>query len=253
MRASTAGGSGGSSPRASTAGGSPGAGNAPARRRGQHASGDRRIRRPWAAGAALGGAAALCIGVAGLAWAGHTGKPATPATPADRTALVAVPRGHWAAVPEPAAAPPVARPTSLQIPAIGVRTALVRLGLTATGTLQVPPTAEVAGWYTGSPRPGAIGAAVIAGHIDSASGPGVFFRLRLLRPGDLIYVRRADGSLAVFQVTAVRSYLKTRFPTRAVYGAVPDAQLRLITCGGTFDQATGHYLSNVIVFATLRA
>jgi hypothetical protein len=256
MRASTAGGTGGSSPRASTAGGSPGASNTPAGRSGRHVSGDRRIRRPWAAGAALGGVAALCIGVAGLAWAGHTGKPATPATaatPAGRTALVAVPRGHWAAVPEPAAARPVARPTSLQIPAIGVRTALVRLGLTAAGALQVPPTAEVAGWYTGSPRPGAIGAAVIAGHIDSASGPGVFFRLQLLRPGDLIYVRRADGSLAVFQVTAVRSYLKTRFPTRAVYGAVPDAQLRLITCGGTFDPATGHYLSNVIVFATLRA
>jgi sortase family protein len=216
---------------------------------GRHASAARRIRRPWAAGAALGGAAVLCIGVAGLAWASHTARPRTPA---GHTPLVAVPRGHWAAVPEPTATP-VARPVSLQIPDIGVRTDLVRLGLTAAGTLQVPPTAAVAGWYTGSPRPGAIGAAVIAGHIDSASGPGVFFRLRLLRPGDLVYVRRSGGSLAVFEVTAVRSYLKTRFPTRAVYGAVPNAQLRLITCGGTFDQATGHYLSNVIVFATLRA
>ncbi len=242
MRASTAG-PGESSRSAGTA-------HPPARRRGRHASGARRIRRPWAAGAALGGAAALCVGLAGLAWASHTARPATPV---GRSPLVAVPRGHWAAVPAPAAAPAVARPVSLRIPAIGVRTALVRLGLTATGTLQVPPTAAVAGWYTGSPRPGAIGAAVIAGHIDSASGPGVFFRLRLLRPGDLIYVRRADGSLAVFEVTAVRSYLKTRFPTRAVYGAVPNSQLRLITCGGTFDQATGHYLSNVIVFATLRA
>lgn len=221
-----------------------------ARRQGRHASGARRIRRPWAASAALGGAAALCIGIAGLAWASHTARPAAPP---GRTPLVAVPRGHWAAVPEPAAAPPVARPVSLQIPAIGVRTTLVRLGLTTAGTLQVPPTAAVAGWYTGSPRPGAIGAAVIAGHIDSISGPGVFFRLRLLRPGDLVYVHRADGTLAVFRVTAVRSYLKTRFPTRAVYGAVPNAQLRLITCGGTFDQATGHYLSNIIVFATLRA
>ena len=131
-------------------------------------------------------------------------------------------------------------------------TPLIRLGLSASGALQVPPSAAVAGWYTGSPRPGAIGAAVIAGHIDSAAGPGVFFRLRLLRPGDLVYVRRADGSLAVFSVTSVRTYLKTDFPRSAVYGAVPDAQLRLITCGGAFDPATGHYLSNVIVFATLR-
>jgi sortase (surface protein transpeptidase) len=247
MRAST---SRGPSPRLSAAGDSPGTESRRSSSAARHASGARRIRRPWAAGAALGGAAALCIGIAGLAWASHTARPAAPA---GRTPLVALPRGHWAAVPEPAAAPPVARPVSLQIPAIGVRTALVRLGLTAAGTLQVPATAAVAGWYTGSPRPGAIGAAVIAGHIDSVSGPGVFFRLRLLRPGDLVYVHRADGTLAVFQVTAVRSYLKARFPTSEVYGAVPNAQLRLITCGGTFDQATGHYLSNIIVFATLRA
>jgi sortase (surface protein transpeptidase) len=145
----------------------------------------------------------------------------------------------------------VARPAALVIPAIGVSAPLVRLGLTATGALQVPSTTSVAGWYTGSARPGAIGSAVIAGHIDSVSGPGVFFRLRALRPGNRVYVRRANGSVAVFEVTAVQSYLKTRFPTDAVYGPEPDAQLRLITCGGTFDYATGHYLSNVIVYATL--
>ena len=132
---------------------------------------------------------------------------------------------------------PIAAPVSLDIPAIGVQTRLVHLGLTAAGALQVPPTAAVAGWYTGSPRPGAIGAAVIAGHIDSAQGPGVFFRLRLLRAGELVYIRRAGGSLAVFRVTAVRQYPKTAFPTSAVYGAVPTAQLRLITCGGTFREA----------------
>ena len=92
---------------------------------------------------------------------------------------------------------------------------------------------------------------MIAGHIDSQLGPGVFFRLRLLHPGNRVYVRRADGTLAVFRVTAVRLYPKARFPAAAVYGPVPDAQLRLITCGGTFDVATGHYLSNVIAFAQL--
>ena len=117
----------------------------------------------------------------------------------------------------------------------------------------MPASPAVAGWYTGSPRPGAVGAAVIAGHVDSYLGPGVFFRLRALRRGDLVYVRRADGTLAVFAVTAVHTFLKSRFPTAEVYGAVPDAQLRLITCGGTFDPATGHYLSNVIVFATLKS
>jgi LPXTG-site transpeptidase (sortase) family protein len=120
-----------------------------------------------------------------------------------------------------------------------------------SGALQVPANVAVAGWYTGSPRPGGTGSAVIAGHIDSNSGPGVFFRLRELRPGDLIYVQRLHARMAVFKVTAVRRFLKSRFPAVAVYGPVPNAQLRLITCGGTFDPATGRYLSNVVVFAVL--
>jgi sortase (surface protein transpeptidase) len=170
--------------------------------------------------------------------------------PAGQVPFVPVPRGHWAAAPL-AGAEPVAVPISLAIPAIGVQAPLVRLGLTVAGALQVPTSTRVAGWYAGGPLPGQTGAAVIAGHVDSRAGPAVFFRLRLLRPGELVYVRRADGSLAVFRISVVREYAKSQFPTAAVYGPVPDAQLRLITCGGTFDQATGHYLSNVIVSATL--
>jgi len=145
----------------------------------------------------------------------------------------------------------VGRPVRLLIPAIGVSTGLIRLGLTSTHTLQVPISAAIAGWFAGSPRPGATGASIIAGHIDSRSGPGVFFRLRDLRRGERVYVRRANKSVAEFRVTAVREYAKDRFPTAAVYGPVPDAELRLITCGGIFDDATGSYLSNVVVYAVL--
>jgi sortase (surface protein transpeptidase) len=130
-----------------------------------------------------------------------------------------------------------------------VRTSLIHLGLTPAGTLQVPDRFSVAGWYVGSPRPGAAGPAIIAGHIDSVVGPAVFYRLASLRPGERAYVRRADGTLAVFRVTAVRTYPKDRFPTAAVYGPAPGPQLRLITCGGTFDPAIGSYLSNVVVYA----
>jgi len=144
----------------------------------------------------------------------------------------------------------VAQPVSLTIPAIGVRTSLVHLGLTSSGALQVPPTTAVAGWYTGSPRPGSIGSAVIAGHIDSYRGPGVFYRLSDLKRGDRVYVRRADGTLAVFEVTEVQMYAKDHFPTAAVYGPTPNAELRLITCGGTFDYTTRSYLSNTVVYAT---
>jgi sortase (surface protein transpeptidase) len=90
---------------------------------------------------------------------------------------------------------------------------------------------------------------VIAGHIDSYTGPGVFFHLAQIRPGDRVYVRRADGTLAIFRVTAVRSYAKDQFPTQIVYGPTHDAELRLITCGGTFDPKLRSYLSNTVVYA----
>lgn len=170
--------------------------------------------------------------------------------PVGRPPLVPIPAGHYAAVP-PAQAASEPLPTELEIPKIGVRTRLIRLGITKAGTLQVPGSPAIAGWFTGSPRPGATGSSVIAGHIDSTSGPGVFYYLHNLRPGDRVYVKRGHASMAVFKVTAVQTYLKAKFPTAAVYGPVPDAQLRLITCGGTFDWATGHYLSNVVVFAVL--
>jgi len=217
------------------------------KRSGRHISPLRVLRRPAAAAALIGGLLLAGAGVTGLALASQTGRPAVPL---GRPALVPVPIGQQAPVPQPAPHK-VARPVSLTIPSIGVRTGLVHLGLTSSGALQVPSSTTVAGWYTGSARPGATGAAVIVGHIDSLTGPGVFFRLRLLHPGSRVYIRRADGTLAVFEVTSVRSYPKARFPTAAVYGPVPDAELRLITCGGAFDYATGHYLSNVIVSATL--
>lgn len=221
------------------------------KRAGRHISPIRVVRRPAAVAALIGGLLVVGAGATGLAVASQTGHPAAPVgLPAGRPTLVPVPIGSQAPVPQPSPQF-VPEPTGLVIPRIGVRAPLIHLGVTASGALQVPGSTAVAGWYTASARPGATGSAVIAGHIDSVTGPGVFFRLRLLRPGNRVYVRRANGSVAVFEVTAVHSYLKTRFPTDAVYGPVPDAQLRLITCGGTFDYATGHYLSNVIVFASL--
>jgi LPXTG-site transpeptidase (sortase) family protein len=190
------------------------------------------------------GVAAVGAGAAGLVLTRHPEVPSAAAL-----AVLPAPTGPIEAAP-PTGTALVAEPASLVIPAIGVRTALVHLGLTSTGALQVPPTTAIAGWYTGSPRPGAIGSAVIAGHIDSRQGPGVFYRLSQLQRGDRVYVRRADGTLAVFKVTEVRTYPKDAFPTTSVYGATPTPELRLITCGGTFDYSTGSYLSNTVVYAS---
>jgi sortase (surface protein transpeptidase) len=175
---------------------------------------------------------------------GHHGTSPPPAAHSARP-----PAGVVAAPPPSDARIRVARPVSLSIPVIGVRTRLIRLGLTARGALQVPASTSVAGWYADSPWPGQVGSAIVVGHIDSYKGPGVFFRLRLLRPGDRVYVRHADGTLTVFRVYAEHSYAKDRFPTQQVYGSAPDPELRLITCGGIFDTAIRSYLSNVVVYA----
>lgn len=145
-------------------------------------------------------------------------------------------------------------PVSVAIPAIGVRSRLLRLGLSPDGTMQVPSlltSADEAAWYKYSAAPGQPGTAVIEGHVDSYHGPAVFFRLGALRPGNRIEVSLADGATAVFLVTGVREYTKDDFPAKAVYGATRYPALRLITCGGDFDPATGHYLSSVVVFAVL--
>jgi sortase (surface protein transpeptidase) len=205
-------------------------------------------RRPAAALALAAGLVVIAGGTAGLLLTRHS-TPAMRPVAAGVGALPA-PTGPIVAPPQSAVPRPVAAPVSLTIPLIGVQTQLITLGLTSAGALQVPSTTAVAGWYTGSPRPGAIGSSIIVGHIDSFSGPGVFFRLHELTAGDKVYVRRADGTLVEFRVTLVQKYLKDHFPTEDVYGPVPDPELRLITCGGAFDRATGHYLSNIVVYAT---
>jgi len=143
------------------------------------------------------------------------------------------------------------RPVRLQIPAIGVDTALIDLGLQRDGTLQVPPDGTRAGWFTGAPTPGERGPAVMSGHVDWAGQEGVFYNLRHLKVAARITVTRQDGSTAVFGVIATQQVSKDAFPTRAVYGDVNHAALRLITCGGSFDRAAHSYRDNIVVFADL--
>ena len=147
------------------------------------------------------------------------------------------------------------KPVSLDIPAIDVHSVVQELGLDATGALEVPapgPHYDEAAWYRHSPTPGSLGPAIIMGHVDSAiNGPSVFFRLGELRPGDRVSVTRADGSIATFVVDEIHEYQKDDFPTHLVYGDIQNAGLRILTCGGAFDSSTGHYVDNVVVFASL--
>ncbi len=143
----------------------------------------------------------------------------------------------------------VAVPVRLRIPAADVDTPLDRLGRAADGTIEVPSDYDTAGWFQEGPRPGQPGPAVVLGHVDSRRGPAVFFRLSGLAAGAEVLVDRADGSTAAFRVTATHRVPKAAFPTDEVYGPTLEASLRLVTCGGGFDRATGSYRDNVIVYA----
>lgn len=143
----------------------------------------------------------------------------------------------------------VAPPVRLRIPAVRVDTGLLRLGRLDDGTIAVPDSNDLAGWYEEGPRPGQPGPAVILGHVDSQSGPAVFYDLKALPIGSDIHVDRADGSTVTFRVSGRSQVPKTLFPTDLVYGATLEPSLRLVTCGGVFNRSAGSYLDNVIVYA----
>jgi sortase (surface protein transpeptidase) len=173
-------------------------------------------------------------------------KPTAPSKPATSTTSPATPSPLLLAS---------SIPTKLSIPSIGVSSDLLQLGLNPDGTVEVQslddPNSK-AGWYDRSPTPGAIGPAILLGHVDSKKyGPGVFYQLGALGKGAEVDVTRSDGSVAVFVVNSVESYPKDNFPTQTVYQNLPYAGLRLITCGGTFDPQKGSYESNIVAFATL--
>lgn len=147
---------------------------------------------------------------------------------------------------------PGSTPVALTIPSIDVRAdTIVDLGLANDGTIEVPKDGANPGWFAPGPSPGQFGPAVIAGHVDSKSGPAVFYRLAELGRGDRVKVTRQDGSVATFAVDRVQTFEKDTFPTRAVYGNTTNrAELRLITCSGLYDEETG-YRSNTVAFAHL--
>ena len=139
----------------------------------------------------------------------------------------------------------------LVIPALGVDSRLMGLRVGRDGRLQTPQDYDRAGWYRDGVAPGDPGPAVLVGHVDSHSGPAVFFGLSSLKTGDTASVRRADGTTVTFVVQDVQSFRKDEFPTERVYGPTSGPELRLVTCGGGFDRESGHYVDNVVVLATL--
>ena len=170
-----------------------------------------------------------------------SGAPSSPAPPATSSP----------ATPAPAPAVGVgAEPARVAVPAIELDEPLIDLGIDSTGAMEVPVDADEVGWFTGGGRPGGRGPTVVAAHVDSTSGPAVFFRLSELVPGDEVTVTTVEGTVVRYVVDEVVDVPKAEFPTARVFGAQPTDQLRLITCGGVFDPGSGHYDQNRVVFAS---
>ncbi|MFM9370227.1 class F sortase [Streptomyces sp. Da 82-17] len=148
---------------------------------------------------------------------------------------------------------PVSRPVNIRIPAIQVEAPLIGLGLLPDGTLDVPPgnLPQLAGWFQEGTAPGSAGTAVTAGHLDSATGPAVFYNLGALRTGNTVEVDREDGRTAVFTVDRVELVPGDAFPDARVYGQSDRPELRVITCGGAYSRTTGTYQGNTVVYARL--
>lgn len=224
-----------------------------------------RRRRLWPVAPFLlrGGAAALLVAAVAI-----PNEPAPEEPPAGRTLSAAALAKAPPATPQAAQVTPTvqrqrpqrrlvdvvdreaAPPRRIRIPAIGVRARVVSLERAPDSTMETPNNFDNTGWYQPGSEPGERGPAVIAGHIDSTSGPAVFYRLRELKRGNLIRIARADGSVVRFRVEGLERWPKAAFPTRRVFGRTRLAALRLVTCSGNFDASTGHYVDNTIVYAT---
>ena len=196
--------------------------------------------------AGLVGAAVLSLGLTGCGMA--AGPWASAADGPNLTSPIVT-----GAPVAPAAPLAAAAPVGLRIDSINASSTLVPLGLNANRTVTVPPVATPmqASWYRLGPAPGAPGPAVILGHVNGDGKEGIFARLNEVKPGDQVKVSRADGKTAVFTVTKLQQVAKNAFPTTAVYGDTPAAELRLVTCGGDFDQSKHSYADSIIAFATL--
>jgi LPXTG-site transpeptidase (sortase) family protein len=199
--------------------------------------------------AALVVVAVVCL----LMWGARSAPDSDASPPVAPTTTASSSAGTTeAAAPSETSASSVteaARPVSLSIPSIEVRTRLTGLGLQDDGSVEVPTNAALAGWFQRGPVPGTSGSSVILGHVDSTSGPAVFYRLRELRPGDSLAVRLDDGTTVSFRVHSIKTYANEDFPAQRVYGRTGRPELNLVTCGGDYDSANGGYQSNVVVNA----
>ncbi len=215
-----------------------------------------------------------CLALAGviaLVW-GLSRPPHTASIPLPRsttsstaplvgtTAPAESPSAGKQPVPAPSSSTKVVRaaislPVKVEIPSTGEGSSLLTLGTASDRSIAVPndQQADQAGWYDGSPTPGTNGPATIVGHSTSSRGAAVFFKLADVKDGATVNVTTKNGRVLKFTVYRVASYPKNAFPTAEVYGNTDGPELRVVTCGGTFNEASGHFENNTVLYARITA
>ncbi|MFJ8884954.1 class F sortase [Streptomyces sp. NPDC102402] len=168
--------------------------------------------------------------------------PAAPASPAPSASGSTGPREL-----------PPSYPERISIKSIAVDAPFTPLSIGSSGQLEAPPSndANLVGWFKNGATPGERGTSVVAGHVDTKTGPAVFLLLSTLKAGNTVDITREDGVVATFEVDSVETFSKADFPSKRVYADNGTAQLRLITCGGVYDKKKKDYEDNVVVFAHL--
>ncbi len=196
---------------------------------------------------------AVAVGVGALLTLQSPSLPAVPAQRFEPAAVAPTTQPSNSTAPVPTLSRSM--PQRILIPRIGVDAPFTELSLTSSGQLNAPPpdNANLVGWYRGAASPGEAGTSIVVGHVDTKAGPAVFVHLSKLKMGDEIDVIRADGTSVTFSVDSVNTFSKARFPDSRVYADAPRPELRLITCGGTYDRKARDYTDNVVVFAHLDA
>jgi hypothetical protein len=200
--------------------------------------------------AGIGGASLLSVVAPAEGAAGPQLSLAPAISPVTAPTPDAVPVAAAVAPPSVPAELARSEPVQVAIPALKVKAPVDPVGLRGNGVMAVPAGARRAGWYRLGPSPGETGPAVLVAHVDWAGELGVFHDIGRLHAGDVIRVLRENGSTAEFRVDRVASYRKSRLPTAEIFGALDHSGLRLITCGGAFDEATGSYTDNVVAYAS---
>lgn len=194
----------------------------------------------------------ILLGFGGLVYSGAESiKPPTIDPPSTFSVPIAAP---VQAEPKPEVKTnkglPKSEPVNIKIASVGIESNIKPVGKKSDGTMETPPLYEhITGWYKHGPTPGEIGPSIIVGHVDTYKGPSVFYRLKQMKPGDIIEVTRADNKVVKFKVTGLQQFEQNEnFPTEKVYGNIDHAGIRLITCGGTYNKKTQKYSHNTVVF-----